>query len=223
MKNRKLLISLISIIFVMTIFINVSATEIAYVNCNNLNVRVSPNTTSDIVNTIGNGTAFDIIYADNGWYNIRMNDGTTGFVYSKYVSKESVAALSNESVDSTAGLNVVNTAKQYVGSAYVYGASGPNAFDCSGFTSYVYKQYGIGLPRTSTSQGNIGEYVVKENLKAGDLVLFSNRGDRRINHVGIYIGDNQFVHASTSNRGVVIDNLTSSYYIRNYVTARRVL
>lgn len=189
--------------------------ETGYVNCDVLNVRVSPNTNSDIVTKLRDGNSFDIIYTDNGWYNIRMNSGVTGFVSAAYVEKGGAEA--------SVGAKIADTAKQYVGCSYSYGSSGPKAFDCSGLTSYVYRQYGYSLPRSSVSQGSYGSYVSKSDIVAGDLLFFSNRSDRTINHVGIYVGDNKFVHASTSGRGVVVDNLTSSYYVNNYVTARRVL
>lgn len=223
MKLKKLSISLILSLLIFTMFINVSATEIAYVDCSALNVRTSPNTNCAIIDTLPNGTTFEIIYADNGWYNIRLSDGTTGFVSANYVKLQNVALENSESAADVIGQNVANSVKMHIGKRYVYGSNGPNSFDCSGLTSYVYRQFGISLPRTSNSQGSVGTYVQKSDLKPGDLVLFSNRGDRRINHVGIYVGDSKFVHASTSSRGVVMDDLNESYYVRNYVTARRVL
>ena len=144
-----------------------------------------------------------------------MANGVTGFVSANYVSTAPVAA--------SVGVQAAQTVQKYIGHSYSYGASGPNSFDCSGLTSYVYRQHGVSLPRSSGSQGSSGVYVAKTNLAAGDLVFFSNRGDRKINHVGIYVGDNKFVHAATSRRGVVMDNLTSSYYVNHYVTARRVV
>ena len=206
------MIILSACIFVMGV--NASAAEYVYVNCDALNVRVSPNTSCDIVKTLSNGSKLEVIYADNGWYNIRMDNGVTGFVCAKYVTKAASGNL---------GEQIAQTAMKYIGCSYSYGASGPSSFDCSGLTSYVYKQHGMSLPRTSNSQGSYGTYVDKSDLSVGDLVFFSNRSDRSINHVGIYVGDNNFVHASTSTRGVVMDNISSSYYVKHYVTARRVL
>lgn len=199
--------------------INVSANETGYVNCNLLNVRVSPNTQCEVIETLPNGTKFEIIYADNGWYNIRLQSGVTGFVCADYVKKSTDGVKGESAVASQIAMNAHN----YIGCRYSYGSSGPNAFDCSGFTSYLYRQYGYSLPRTSASQGSYGTYIDKSNLVAGDLVFFSNRSDRRINHVGIYIGNDSFIHASTSTRGVVMDNLNSDYYTKNYICARRVL
>lgn len=202
-----------AIICVYAFGLNVYAAEYLYVDCNILNVRVSPNTECEIVDKLPRGEKLEVIYADNGWYNIRMANGVTGFVSKYYVKK----------AQSSVGTSVAAAVQQFIGCAYSYGASGPGAFDCSGLTSYVYGQHGVSLPRTSYSQGSAGTYVEKGNLAAGDLVFFSNRSDRVINHVGIYVGDNKFVHAATTARGVVMDNITSSYYVNHYVTARRVI
>ena len=119
--------------------------------------------------------------------------------------------------------NVVQVAQQYVGSRYVYGGSSPSGFDCSGFTSYVYKQCGVSLSRTSYAQANQGTAVDKSNLQAGDLLLFTTNGSNGgISHVGIYVGNGQFIHAANPNRGVVYDSINSGYYATNYAGARRV-
>ena len=189
----------------------------AYVNCDVLNVRVSPNTECEIVDKLPCGTSVDIIYTDNGWHNIRMKNGITGFVSAQYINLNEKAASS-----SVNGPSIAKMASQYIGCSYVYGATGPSAFDCSGLTTYVMKNHGYSIPRTASTQANIGAYVEKSELEAGDLVFFSNRNDRRINHVGIYVGNRNFVHASTSVRGVVMDSLDSKYYTKNYITARRI-
>lgn len=216
---KKTSIFIIAIFIVVLFALSVNAGEIGFVNCNLLNVRVSPDTNSELVTQLERGKSFDIIYTDNGWYNIKLDNDKTGFVCAKYVTKN---RTENVASGETAKKLVTN-AYNYIGCKYSYGSSGPSAFDCSGFTSYLYRQVGYNLPRTSTSQGSYGEYVDKQNLAAGDLVFFSNRSDKRINHVGIYVGNDNFIHASTSVRGVVVDNLNSSYYLRNYVTARRIL
>ena len=119
--------------------------------------------------------------------------------------------------------NLVSIAKSQLGKPYVFGSSGPSSFDCSGFTTFVFRQMGIKLPRTSVSQSRFGKAVDKANLQVGDLLFFNTSG-AGVSHVGIYIGNGQFIHsASGINPGVVIDKLNSNYYIRTYVNARRVL
>ena len=102
----------------------------------------------------------------------------------------------------------------------MYGGSSPSGFDCSGFTSYVYKQFGVSLNRTAAGQYSNGTAVSKTQLQPGDLVMFGKSG---INHVGIYIGGGQMVHAANPSRGVTTDTINSGYYANNYVGARRVM
>ena len=112
-------------------------------------------------------------------------------------------------------------AKSKLGSPYSYGSLGPNAFDCSGYTSYVFRQMGISLPRTASSQAYAGVKVAKANLQKGDLVFFNTYGG--ISHVGIYIENGNFIHASSYGSGVVVSNINDSYYAPRYVTAARYL
>ena len=116
-------------------------------------------------------------------------------------------------------MKVANT---QIGKKYKWGSAGPSSFDCSGFTSYIYKDgAGISLPRTSVSQSKVGIKISRNQLKSGDLVFFNTSG-KGISHVGMYIGDSKFIHASTS-KGVRIDSLNSSYYKSKFVTASRII
>ena len=119
------------------------------------------------------------------------------------------------------GEAVVTYAKQYLGYDYVYGGAGPNNFDCSGFTQYVYKQFGIQLAHSAITQSNNGRYVTKSDLQLGDLVIFRDWDNSGIGHCGIYVGEGNFIHAANSTRGVVIDTLNSGYYYERYVSGRR--
>lgn len=127
-------------------------------------------------------------------------------------------------VSSSKGADVVSYAKQYLGYRYVSGGSTPKkGFDCSGFTCYVYKNFGVNLSRTSKAQASNGREISKSELQLGDLVIFKGWGTNSIGHVGIYIGDNSFIHAANEDKGVVITSLSDSYYSSKYVTARRVI
>ena len=117
---------------------------------------------------------------------------------------------------SVTGSDIIAYAKQYLGCKYVYGGMSPSGFDCSGFTSYVYKHFGYSLNRTSSGQRSNGVAVDKSNLQAGDILCFNG-------HVGLYIGGGSFIHAANPSKGVIISSLSESYYTKNYITARRIL
>ena len=115
---------------------------------------------------------------------------------------------------------LVKEAKQYIGVRYLYGGNSPSGFDCSGFLVYVFKQFGIEIPRTSAEQYKNGTSVAKNELQPGDLVFFKNTYKPGISHAGIYVGDNKFISA-TSSSGVQIVSLSNSYWGPRYAGAKR--
>ncbi|MDQ0285673.1 peptidoglycan endopeptidase LytE [Desulfofundulus luciae] len=118
---------------------------------------------------------------------------------------------------------VLAMAVSLLGKPYVYGGSGPEAFDCSGFTSYVFRETaGINLPHNAAAQARLGTRVGRDDLSPGDLVFFSYYGSGDIDHVGIYVGQDRFIHAS-SRQGVKYSSLNESYYAANYRGATRIL
>lgn len=130
----------------------------------------------------------------------------------------------NNSSSASLGAQVVEYAKQYLGYKYVSGGSSPSSgFDCSGFTCYVYKHFGITLNRVSGAQASNGVAVDRDNLQLGDIILFNDNNNSKIGHVGIYIGGNQFIHAANAKKGVITTSLSDSYYSKRYVGARRVI
>ncbi len=136
---------------------------------------------------------------------------------------EAEAAKKEEVVYSGTGGDVAQKALQYVGYPYVYGGSGPNSFDCSGFTMYIYGLFDYKLSHGASYQYNNGTYVDKSSLQPGDLVFFTPwPSGSGIGHVGIYIGNSEFVHASTSTTGVIISSLNSGSYVSRYYGARRI-
>ena len=138
---------------------------------------------------------------------------------------QSVATKASSNVSYSRGgnettANLISYAFKFIGRPYVFGASGPKAFDCSGYTAYVYGAYGVDLPHYTGSQFQMGQAVSKSNLLPGDLVFFNTYGP--ISHVGIYIGGGEFIHAASGSKNVTVSDLSESYYAKRYAGARRI-
>ena len=118
---------------------------------------------------------------------------------------------------------VVQAAYRNLGARYVWGASRPGAFDCSGFTMYVMRQFGVSLPHSSSAQSRMGRSVSRSNLQPGDLMFFSSGTRGVVGHVGIYIGNGRMIHASTPSTGVIVSSINESYFAARYLGARRVM
>ena len=202
----------------------------------NLNVRSDQSATSSKLGILSKGEKVTGI--DKGeWVEFTFN-GNTGYVIKSYLSATKPAAeqpkANNNSGNSTPAKTekqsyssdidkVVEVALAQVGKPYIWASANPNiGFDCSGLTYYAFKQAGINLNRTSYTQINNGVSVDSKDLRKGDLVFFNNGGGR-ISHVGIYIGNNQFVHASSPGTGVIVSKLFGSYFGNTYVGARRII
>ena len=202
-----------------------------YVNTTSgLNVRSGAGTSYSKLGKLEYKEKVTVLSTSNGWSKINYN-GKTGYVDSSYLQSTVPGsngnnANNNNNTVSTKANEVIAYAKTLLGKPYVWGAQGPNSFDCSGFTYYVFKnKAGIVLPRTSSAQSKYGTYVSKSNLKAGYLVFFDTNGanDGNVSHVGMYIGNGQMIHASYGQKKIVIANFNDSYYQKAYVNARRVL
>lgn len=118
---------------------------------------------------------------------------------------------------------IVHFAKSFLGTPYKYGGATRSGVDCSGLVTAVYREFNISLPRSSKDQSRVGDGVNKSNLEPADLVFFKTSGSGTISHVGIYLGDGKFIHASTSARKVRVDHLNDDYFKRRYRGARRVV
>ena len=185
------------------------------INTSGVNVRSGASTDSSVLATIAEDAIVTVNGLVDGWYDVTCEYGTEGFIRSDYVDL-------TESATSNSG--IVDTARQYLGTRYVYGGASPSGFDCSGFTMYVYGQYGYSLPHSATSQwqSGIGTRVYSISaLQAGDLVFFndpSRNAGKACSHAGIYIENGQFIHSSSSRSGgVIISDLTSGYYNTYFV------
>ena len=196
---------------------------------NDVNVRSAASTSASRLGSLNKGDVVAVTGIDNGWYKISFN-GNTGYVRSDYmtITKEALSSRGTEaaaaSAASSKGSEIVAYAKQYLGVKYVYAGASSKGFDCSGYTMYVMKHFGYNLPHTATGQMGYGTSVAKSALQPGDLVFFcdpSRSGGKVASHVGIYIGSNQFIHASSGGGKVQIDSLSKAYYAKYYVGARR--
>lgn len=218
--------------------------KIMYVNTSSIYVRKGPSTDTEVVDSLILNATVKVTAENGDWYKVEV-DGKTGYIAKRLLSDKQVNTTSrgevvreenknvnqanntqnNTQVQTSKGNQIVEYAKKYLGCKYVYGASGPNKFDCSGFTMYVFKNFGVKLSHSATAQSKVGTYVAKENLQLGDLVFFTDyETGNGIGHCGIYIGDGNFIHASSGTGYCVkISTLTSGSYLKRYETARRLV
>lgn len=189
-----------------------------------LNLRAGCSTSTNKIGSIPNGTVLALEDSRDGWYQVTFR-GVTGYVSGDYIKpteEEVTPAVSGSGV----GAQALELAMQYLGCPYVYGAAGPKSFDCSGFTYYIYGKLGYSIYRTASTQFNgSGVPVSRENLQPGDLVFFREPGSSKsATHVGIYIGNGDLIHASSSRSGayVRINNLSEKWYATRYVGAKRI-
>ena len=185
------------------------------VNSDGVNVRSAASTDSSVLATIEEDAIVTVNGLVDGWYDVTCEYGTEGYIRSDFLDLTE---------SSSSNSDIAATAKQYLGTGYVYGGASPRGFDCSGFTMYVYSQHGYSLPHSATSQWQSGlgtrVYSISE-LQPGDLVFFndpSRNAGKVCSHAGIYTGDGQFIHSSSSRSGgVIVSSLTSGYYNTYFV------
>lgn len=210
------------------------------------NVRESASTSATIIGFLDYNDTVTITKEEGDWYYVegeeisgyvsknlistnvssrslteeRKNDNDTT-VIDQDINNNLTEALSNQNTQK--GNQIAEYAKQFLGCSYVSGGKTPSSgFDCSGFTKYVYSNFGYTLGNTAATQNNLGKDVNIEDIAIGDLILFYDEGKTKIGHTGIYIGDGNFVHAANASRGVVTDNLnTNSYYNTRIVSIKR--
>ena len=185
------------------------------VNSDGVNVRSAASTDSSVLATIEEDAIVTVNGLVDGWYDVTCEYGTEGYIRSDFLDLTE---------SSSSNSDIAATAKQYLGTGYVYGGASPRGFDCSGFTMYVYSQHGYSLPHSATSQWQSGlgtrVYSISE-LQPSDLVFFndpSRNAGKACSHAGIYTGDGQFIHSSSSRSGgVIVSSLTSGYYNTYFV------
>ena len=172
-----------------------------------------------------------INYATNDSIDIIKYAPTLATHSDSYSENIEVISYASKKNTSTPNLNLIKNeieskAKSFLGTKYVWGATGPSKFDCSGFTQWVYRDSGITIPRVSKDQAKVGNYVEYANLRRGDMVFFDTKKQRSgiVTHVGIYLGNNNFIHASSGAKKVVIYNFNDKpYYKKRFLWGRRVI
>ena len=192
-----------------------------------LNVRSGPGTDYDLVASLSCRDVVEVLGVDNGWYKISVQDAV-GYVSGDYLElclDEDGTRLDTEA-NTDLEAQIVAYAESFLGVPYVYGGNGPKVFDCSGFTKYVYAHFGYELNRTARTQRSNGIVVdTWSELRPGDILFFHTQSGYSVSHVGIYIGNGQFIHASSGEGKVTISELFTGYFSRSdvYVTARRII
>ena len=198
---------------------------VATSNADGLNIREQPTTDSAIVAQIGKGSELEFIEYAGDWVKVSI-DGQEAYVSQEFVVIEEkldtaitmTELLYGQGV-SDVRVELVEYAKQFVGNPYVWGGTSlTNGADCSGFVMSVFKKFGVSLSHSSRAQANEGTKISLSELKPGDLVFYAN-GSGTINHVAIYIGGGQVVHASSPKTGIKI----SQYNYRTPVKCVRVI
>lgn len=191
-----------------------------------VNFREKASTDSKAIGQISKDAIVTITGIEGDWYKVKYKN-KDGYVHSEYVKVLVSGVTSRSSTSLSKAQKVVQYAKDNLGKKYVWGATGPNSFDCSGLVLCAYKQVGINLNRVSRDQATQGVAVSKGNLQPGDLVFFrginSSSSSTYISHVGIYIGNGEFIHAANPTRGVVKDSINDNYYDTHFVKARRII
>ncbi len=200
-----------------------------------LNMRSGPGTSYSKVGSIPAGTTLTITGKENGWYKTSYK-GVTGYVSGQYViftastetpseTKPSAPEKPSTPAENTdLGAQVVAYAKKFLGIPYVYGANGPSAYDCSSFTQAVYKKFGYSLNRSAAGQYENGTAIELSQIQPGDLILWrAYDSSKTATHVGIYIGNNMYIHASSTGGCITINNMSYGSSVRRIVGVRRII
>lgn len=212
---------------------------------NAVNMRKGPGSAYERVGSVNSGSQVALLAKHKDWFKVQLDNGTKAWVFSDLLKispmavrrvpvTNNIPALPSRvtltrdfgrAINIPASGDVAGYAVQFVGYRYRWGGSTPSGFDCSGLTSYVYRQFGVGLPHSAAGQFSTGYGAMIGNLGSlapGDLVFFAGTGGHRgISHVAIYIGGGQMIHAMTPSYGVQVSGVWSSYWQNHFVGAIR--
>ncbi|MCD7904900.1 MAG: SH3 domain-containing protein [Clostridiales bacterium] len=198
-----------------------------------LRLRSLPSTasTNTIISVLSDGYAVSVLEIGDGWLYVSDDYYNEGYISSEFAeiyNGEKPKNYGHITFDPDRlvgdGAEIVEYALRFVGVPYVYGGTDlSTGVDCSGFVYCVYQNFGITLQRNSASMYSQGTYVSKDELQAGDLLFFNTGGNTNISHVGMYLGDNMYIHSSTYTTGVIVEDLYDDYSSRTYVGAKRII
>ena len=213
-----------------TLGLNESSAEVTaptdgYINGNGVRLRQAPSMTAAILNeNLNTGNTARILGNSGDWTHVIVN-GQEGFVYSAYVTegRYEPAGSIRRAAGSDLGKEIADYALSFLGTRYTWGGKSPaTGFDCSGFVQYVFSQFGYTTSSIANDVRNEGVHVDPADIQPGDVLCFYS-GNNYVGHVGIYIGDNTFVHAANSEIGVVTTSLAVGYYAQRGYEIRRMI
>lgn len=220
---KKLLAPITVVVILFTGVSSVNAEEFTsygVVRASLLNIRQAATTSSAVVGQIPNGGYTSIKWLEGNWARITYN-GLEGYVSLDYLTVVNEPMPSRSGAVSTKGQAVVELAKQYLGTPYVYGGAAPGGFDCSGFVYYIYSQMGVQLNRVACDQMTNGTWVDKSQLMPGDIVGFANSSGY-ITHVGIYAGNGMMIHSPQTGDVVKYESIVTGNYSMRLTCGRRI-
>jgi len=192
------------------------------VDGSSVHLREKPSLDAKILGSTNTGSSYDIVGVSGKWIKVKTTELGECWISSDYLSLNGKTKATAKAAASK-GEELAASAKEYLGCKYVWGGMSPAGFDCSGFVNYVYDLYGYDLERVAQDiYDTNGTAVDKESLQPGDIVCFGSSG-KSINHVGIYIGDGQFIHSGSSSTGVIITEMDSSYYSGRFQGGKRII
>ncbi len=189
------------------------ATTMARVTTDSLKVRAEANTDSEVITLVPDGEELEVVSVDGDWVRVYLDDEEV-FVSAEYVEVTSELGTAITMTElfygqgvSDVRVDVCQYAKEFLGNPYVWGGTSlTNGADCSGYVMSIFKKYGVSLPHSSVAQGNCGTTISVSEAQPGDLIFYGN--GKRINHVAIYIGNGQVIHASSPKTGIRISNVS---------------
>lgn len=200
-------------------------------------VRMRANKSSTVIGQMEDGTLVTVLGSSGSYYKVDCYD-MNGYILKSQIehtedgeyyvncnpksSETKILTYTDPAQALDLRHSLLALAKKQLGSRYVYGGERPGRFDCSGLTMYLYKQHGIKLQRRASLQLSDGVIVPREAMQVGDLIFFRSSGKHPADHVGIYAGNNQMIHASSSS-GVIYASLDLPWHARNFLCVRRIV